>query len=111
MSVIDKFLAKFYTKKIGEDNFGNTYHISLFKNYLGKNKRIVIYNSLDLHSKVPPMWHGWLHYMIDDIPRNPKKIEWKKNYQPWLTRTKYKCTPPKLTNNKEPNYKRWKPEE
>ena len=54
MSFIDKFLAKICAKKIGEDDFGNEYYISFFKNYLGKNKRLVIYNGLDLSSKVPP---------------------------------------------------------
>jgi len=58
MSFIDKFLAKICAKKIGEDDFGNEYYISCFRNYLGKYKRLVIYNGLDLSSKVPPMWHA-----------------------------------------------------
>ena len=108
MSFIDKFLAKFYAKKVGEDSFGNIYYLSFFKNYLGKNKRLVIYNGLNLASKVPPMWHSWLHYMSDDIPRDEKSFAWQKNYQPNLTGTKYAYDPSKLSN-KERVYNQWRP--
>ena len=94
MSFIDKFLAKIWAKKIGKDDFGNEYYVSCFKNHLGRNKRLVIYNGLDLSSKVPPMWHAWLHYMTDEFPiGNKKKFEWERDFEPNLTGTKYAYEP------------------
>lgn len=109
MSFIDKFLAKIWAKKIGKDDFGNEYYVSCFKNYLGRNKRLVIYNGLDLSSKVPPMWHAWLHYMTDEVPLgNKKKFEWERDFEPNLTGTKYAYEPSK-TGDKSPVYIKWKP--
>ncbi len=109
MSFIDKFLAKICARKIGQDDFGNEYYISFFKNYLGKSKRLVIYNGLDLSSKVPPGWHSWLHYMSDEIPlNNKKKFEWQREFVPNLTGTKYAYDPLK-TSDKSSVYIKWKP--
>ncbi len=108
MSFIDKFLAKIWAKKIGKDDFGNEYYVSCFKNHLGRNKRLVIYNGLDLSSKVPPMWHAWLHYMTDEFPLgNKKKFEWERDFEPNLTGTKYAYEP--STGDKSPVYIKWKP--
>jgi NADH:ubiquinone oxidoreductase subunit len=108
MSFIDKFLAKIWAKKIGKDDFGNEYYVSCFKNHLGRNKRLVIYNGLDLSSKVPPMWHAWLHYMTDEFPiGNKKKFEWERDFEPNLTGTKYAYEP--STGDKSPVYIKWKP--
>ena len=108
MSFIDKILAKIWAKKIGKDDFGNEYYVSCFKNHLGRNKRLVIYNGLDLSSKVPPMWHAWLHYMTDEFPiGNKKKFEWERDFEPNLTGTKYAYEP--STGDKSPVYIKWKP--
>ena len=108
MSFIDKFLAKIWAKKKGKDDFGNEYYVSCFKNHLGRNKRLVIYNGLDLSSKVPPMWHAWLHYMTDEVPLgNKKKFEWERDFEPNLTGTKYAYEP--STGDKSPVYIKWKP--
>ncbi len=108
MSFIDKFLVKIFTKKVGKDEFGNEYRTSFFKNYLGKNKRLIIYNGIDISSKVPPMWHAWLHYMTNEIPNDPRKSVWQKDYQPNLTGTKHAYEPSKLSD-KMPVYKKWIP--
>lgn len=101
MSFIDKFLAKIWAKKIGKDDFGNEYYVSCFKNHLGRNKRLVIYNGLDLSSKVPPMWHAWLYYMTDEVPLgNKKKFEWERDFEPNLTGTKYAYEPSKQGINR-----------
>ena len=66
-----------FSKKIGSDQFGNQYYLSRFKNASGHNKRIVIYKGLNEPSKVPPKWHAWLHYMVDDAPSNDLTYEWQ----------------------------------
>ena len=108
MSFIDKLLVRVYSKKVGEDEFGNEYFVSFLKNYLGHNKRLVIYKGVGLASKVPPMWHAWLHYMSDETPISNKKLQWQKRYQPNLTGTKYAYDPSELTN-KTPIYSEWNP--
>lgn len=108
MSFIDKVLAKLSAKKVGEDSFGNCYYLSVFKNHLGKNKRLVIYNGLSISSKVPPMWHAWLHYMSDEIPKNEKNLGWQKDYRPNLTGTGYAYKLPKLSDRNSV-YNLWKP--
>ena len=42
---------------------------------LGVPRRWVIYKNLAEASKVPPDWHGWLHYTVDTPPT-------EENYQP-----------------------------
>ena len=107
--MINKLFARFCSKKVGEDEFGNEYRIGFFKNYLGQHKRFVIYKGLDLSSKVPPMWHAWLHYLSDDLPNFDKKnLKWQKEFQPNLTGTKYAYDPSK-NSDKLPVYSKWVP--
>jgi len=109
MSFIDKFLANLGTTKVGQDHFGNEYCISGSKDYLGRKKRFVIYNGLNLSSKVPPLWHAWLHYLSDEIPDyDEAKLSWQKEAEPNLTGTKYAYDPSELSD-KSPVYDRWMP--
>jgi NADH:ubiquinone oxidoreductase subunit len=107
--VLNKLLAKLCSTKVGVDEFGNEYYVGPFKNYLGKNKRFVIYNGIDLSSKVPPKWHAWLHYMSDALPsRDEEILKWQKGFEPNLTGTKYAYDPSKLSD-KSSWYKNWTP--
>lgn len=109
MSFVNKLSAKCFSKKVGQDEFGNEYRISCFKNYLGQNKRIVIYFGKDIPTKVPPIWHAWLHYMSDDIPdaQQSNKVMWQKQHIPNLTGTVYAYDPSKSIS--APAYIRWNP--
>ncbi len=55
---------------IGEDDFGNRYYEAKDNrdSYDARKRRWVIYNGYAEASKVPPDWHGWLHYTFDDPP-------------------------------------------
>src|SRR4051812_5000620 len=107
--MVNKLLAKFFSKKVGQDEFGNEYRLSFLRDYLGKNKRFVIYNGIDLSSKVPPIWHAWLHYLSDDIPtNNNKKLQWQKESQPNLTGTRY-AYDPSDGSDRSPVYSKWVP--
>lgn len=70
----------------GKDDFGNRYYQARY----GKKRRWVIYNGIVEASKVPPEWHGWLHYTVDQTPiENPVfKWKWVKPALPNLTGTK-----------------------
>ena len=60
-------------KLVGEDELGNKY-------YTNGEKRWVIYNGPIEGSRVPAMWHGWLHYTFDNRPgENPlEQKSWEK---------------------------------
>ncbi|MFK7973791.1 MAG: NADH-ubiquinone oxidoreductase subunit NDUFA12 family protein [Rickettsiaceae bacterium] len=89
MSIINKLWVKLFAQKVGQDQFGNEYYIGSKKNYLGRRNRCVLYKGIDESSKVPPMWHAWLHYLNESIPVENNQYEWQAEYVPNLSGTKY----------------------
>lgn len=70
-------------EKVGEDDFGNRYYRER-----GGKRRWVIYRDGAEASNVPPEWHGWLHYTVDELPdENYKPREWQKPHRPNMTGT------------------------
>lgn len=56
-------------KLVGTDTQGNKYFIDKSgRSINGKTRRWVIYNGDIEASRVPPEWHGWLHYTVDETP-------------------------------------------
>ena len=64
---------------VGSDQFGNRYYRLKRKGSqanpragasvsLVHEKRWVIYQGEAEGSKVPPIWHAWLHHTIQDVP-------------------------------------------
>ena len=53
---------------IGTDEYGNRYFQDRKTSVEGRKRRYVIYDGLAEPSKVPPEWHGWLHYTVDETP-------------------------------------------
>lgn len=109
MSFIDKYLVRLSAKKIAKDEYGNSYYLGRRKDYLGRNKRYVIYNGLNESSKVPPMWHAWLHYMIDDIPTTEEDFKWQQDPRPNLSGTKYAYNPEVSEGKKIHLFNKWTP--
>jgi len=76
---------------IGEDAGGNKYYEAKDNSdsYDVHKRRWVIYNGYAEASKVPPEWHGWLHYTFDEPPTvEPlKRRGWEKDHLPNLTGT------------------------
>lgn len=77
--------------KIGEDELGNTYYEARDTQdaYDGRKRRWVIYSGYAEASKVPPDWHGWLHYTFDEPPTTEPLMRqvWERDHQPNLTGT------------------------
>lgn len=108
--------TRFYTWRkgelIGEDEAGNRY-------YRERNgaRRWVIYNGVADASKIPPGWHGWIHYRTDVPPTDesyhPK--DWQKPHLENLTGTAGAYFPPGslVTPEKRPevtgDYEAWTP--
>ncbi|MFM8941591.1 MAG: NADH:ubiquinone oxidoreductase subunit NDUFA12, partial [Phenylobacterium sp.] len=87
--------AGFHIKRrgvlVGQDDYGNTYYQAkdAKDSYDGRLRRWVIYTGYPDASKVPPDWHGWLHYTFDDPPTLaplPRR-SWERDHQPNLTGT------------------------
>jgi NADH:ubiquinone oxidoreductase subunit len=88
MSLINNFFIMIFSKKVGQDQLGNKYYENKKKNYLGVVRRQVIYQSEAEASKVTPMWHAWLHYLIDEIPSSNNNYLWQQDYLLDLENTK-----------------------
>jgi NADH:ubiquinone oxidoreductase subunit len=81
---------------VGTDQFGNRYYREKGARPLkrgggrrSREKRWVLYNGAPEASKVPAMWHAWLHHTIDQVPVNTgvKRYTWEKEHEPNLTGT------------------------
>ena len=96
---------------VGEDEFGNRYYRER-----GGWRRWVIYNGLVEASRVPPDWHGWLHYTHDEPLVDYTPREWEKPHRPNLTGTPkaYRPQGSILSKGRRPvatgDYQPWKPE-
>ena len=63
-------------RQVGADQFGNRYYEHKSKKLAnGKLKRWVLYNGLAEASKVPPGWHAWLHYNLEELPASADVLE------------------------------------
>ena len=108
-----------FGKKVGEDEFGNKYYTTKFSSKqvgrYGKERRWVMFKGKVEASKIPPYWHGWIHYSYDHIPDKKdmlKNYEWQKQHLPNLTGTEFAYLPPAHTEKDKAinNYQSWKPE-
>ena len=98
-------------KKVGIDEKGNKFYVHRNNN----KKRWIIYNGLMDASKVPALWHDWLHYRTDEIPNeSDKNLNWYKMHKENTTGNDDAYSPD-LSKNKDPkilkkNYEPWNPE-
>lgn len=81
---------------VGTDAFGNRYYRERGHRPLkrgggrdSRERRWVLYQGDDDASRVPPVWHGWLHHTTDQLPADADKplYPWQKPHQPNLTGT------------------------
>lgn len=104
---------------VGDDEFGNRYYESRDTvSYDGRRRRWVIYDGYADASKVPPEWHGWLHYTYDAPPTEaplPRQV-WEKDHLPNMSGTPLAWRPQGslLAQGERPaatgDYEAWKPE-
>ncbi len=104
---------------VGEDALGNRYYVQKSGvGPLGVPRRWVTYRDLAEASKVPPEWHGWLHYTVDTVPTSETYTAkpWQKPHQMNMTGTRdaYRPSGSILASGSRPkatgDYKAWKPE-
>ncbi|MEE9348273.1 MAG: NADH:ubiquinone oxidoreductase subunit NDUFA12 [Robiginitomaculum sp.] len=82
-------------RRVGSDEFGNTYYEEKGKGYDGRKRRWVTYKGYADASRVPALWHGWLHYTFDTPPSEQtfETQAWEKEHRPNLTGTVYAYAP------------------
>jgi NADH:ubiquinone oxidoreductase subunit len=104
---------------VGTDAEGNRYYVqSRGVGPLDVPRRWVIFKDLAEASKIPPEWHGWMHYTVDTPPTEEKYSArpWQKPHVENLTGTPAAWRPPGsiLGSGQRAgatgDYKAWKPE-
>jgi NADH:ubiquinone oxidoreductase subunit len=80
---------------VGEDEQGNRYFEERRASLEGRKRRYVKYKGLAEASRVPPDWHAWMHYTVQDPPTvTPlKRQPWEKAHMPNLTGTRWAYRP------------------
>jgi NADH:ubiquinone oxidoreductase subunit len=81
---------------VDADSFGNRYYQERRASSRRRRRRWVIYNGEAEASMVPPEWHAWLHYTIDEPPlvSDVPPRDWHKPHQPNQTGTGEAYRPP-----------------
>lgn len=100
-------------EKVGDDADGNIYYRER-----GGKRRWVIYKGYNEASSVPPEWHAWLHYTVDEPPseRPPVVKAWEKDHKANLTGQPGAYVPPgslRATGQRAKatgDYQAWTPE-
>ncbi|HIJ63135.1 MAG TPA: NADH:ubiquinone oxidoreductase subunit NDUFA12 [Rhodospirillaceae bacterium] len=74
---------------VGTDAQGNRYFTErkAGRGRLGRARRWVLYNGPVEASRIPPEWHAWLHYTVDEPLAPPTDKPWVKPHQPNHTGT------------------------
>lgn len=107
--------SKFKGRLVGEDELGNRYYEEKDSSLPDRQRRWVLYRDGREASKIPPHWHGWLHYTLDEPPQNHQycpTTAWQKEPGQNLTGTPqaYRPTGSLLGVSKvKQDYKPWFP--
>ncbi len=107
-------------RAVGTDEFGNRYFEDrTAKNSYdtGRKRRWVIYKGYADASKIPPDWHGWMHYTYDTPPSVEAlpRQKWEKAHLPNMSGTPFAQFPPGSLNAdakrsaSSGDYEAWKP--
>ena len=121
MELANKLFSKLFGKKVGEDEFGNTFYESKkLSRYFSRYMRWVIYNGIPEATKVNVDWYCWLNHQENQPPSSNTSViyQWIKPRNLNLTGSKFRYLPPSmhLSNKKSKlqssaDYTAWKPKQ
>lgn len=76
-------------KKVGTDEFGNTYYCGKPRRQSKRERRWVLYHGKADPTTIPAEWHGWIHHQTNAIPQesNPLRPAWQTSPTPNATGT------------------------
>jgi len=110
---INNMWIRFTSNLVCEDPFGNQYFEAKKQDYFGKKVREVIYKGTPEPSKIPQIFHAWLHHVIDEMPTSkPRLFAWQKDHTPNLTGTNLQYSPCGNSEKRgkiSSDYKSWQP--
>jgi NADH:ubiquinone oxidoreductase subunit len=86
--------TKLKGRQVGSDMMGNVYYEERAPRAGARARRWVIYDQRVEASEVPPEWHGWLHYTIDEPLPFTDRRPWQKPHQANPTGTPDGYRPP-----------------
>jgi len=99
--VTTRLYTAFFGHLVGEDRFGNRYYTRKGQAHGDSSitdrrnaRRWVLYKGKAEPTKVPPEWHGWLHYTLDAPITDNAQYAWEKPHLPNLTGTTNAYVPP-----------------
>ena len=71
------------SRYVGVDHLGNKYYTRKKTDPWGRKKRFVIYRGKDDASLLPPEYHAWMHYIVDEFPMPSvdKSAAYRPHYQ------------------------------
>ena len=95
-TAITHVLTWFKGEQVGVDSEGNKYYHERRVPTDRRRRRWIVYQGADEASRVPPEWHAWLHYTVDEMPdpQNRTTQPWQEEHQPNLTGTDAAYRPP-----------------
>lgn len=96
MTIGTRLFTLFRGAGVGEDSDGNRYYREKRHPASRRERRWVVYRGAAEASRVPPVWHSWLHHTSDTVPTEdtrPKR-SWQKDHVPNLTGTAEAYRPP-----------------
>ena len=79
--------TKLKGRRVGGDAAGNTYYEEKSPRAGMRPRRWVDYAVAVEASRVPPEWHAWLHYTVDEPLPETGRRSWQKPHQPNQTGT------------------------
>lgn len=84
-----------FGERVGEDDQGNVYYRQQRAGSL-RERRWVVYDGESEPSRVPALWHGWLHHQTNTLPDkdSPLHQPWEKEHVANLTGTDGAYRPP-----------------
>lgn len=104
---------------VGEDPLGNKYYQARKARAGLRRRRWAIYKGgVEDPTLVPPAWHAWLHYTINEFPKadSLQARAWERPHIPNLTGTSEAYRPPGHTlmggqrDKATGDYEAWSPE-
>ena len=96
MSIGTKLFTMLNGAPVGTDTQGNHYYRGKRTPQGAKERRWVVYNGKVEASRVPPVWHSWLHHTTDAVPTDDsaKRWGWQTDHVPNMTGTANAYRPP-----------------
>ena len=112
MSFINSLFVRRFCREVGTDLLGNRYFEGKSADFAGNKKRYVIYKGECEPSRVPPIWHAWLHYLSNELPSDIVNFAWQSAHLPNQTGTAAAYSPDKNGNKRarvSADYDKWQP--